>query len=216
MPDYLQYQAFLSPEAAEPLLALLDQQKIPFETSFDQHDFDITFAYNPTRTQFVVKLHPQDFDKARAVETETSKQQIASVSSDYHLFDFTEEELFTILVKPDEWNNFDVTLAQQILRDRGRDVSADTVALLSQHRMAELGRPEEVQKSWIMAGYLFALCGGVVGLIIGWHLAFHKKQLPNGHQKLAFSEEDRTQGRRILALSSLVVGGSLLISLLLP
>lgn len=201
MPDFAPYQSFLTPEAAQPLLALLRQQEIPFETSFNQAAFDPTFANNPTSSQFVVKLRSEDFETVRALETEASQQLTASVDPDHYLFSFTDEELFDILAKPDEWNNFDVTLAQQILRQRGRDVSADTVQMLRQNRLATLTKPEESQKSWIVAGYALALLGGLIGIFIGWHLASHKKPLPNGHQIAAFSDSDRAHGRRILALS---------------
>ncbi|MBO0360035.1 hypothetical protein J0X19_18895 [Hymenobacter sp. BT186] len=207
MPDFIQYQVFLTPEAAQPLLTLLRQQEIPFETSFDQHAFDVTFAYNSTRTQFVVKLRQQDFDTARALETAVSEQLTASVAPDHYLFNFSDEELFDLLAKPDEWSNFDVTLAQQLLRKRGRDVSPDAVRLLRQHRAAELARPEESQKAWILAGYAFALLGGLIGLFIGWHLASHKKQLFDGRQVRAFSAADQAHGWRILGLGAVSIIG---------
>jgi hypothetical protein len=104
-----------------------------------------------------------------------------------------------------------MTLAQQILPQRGRDVSADAVRRLRQNCLATLAWPEESQKTWILAGYLSALMGGLLGLLIGWHLASHKKQLPDGRQVLAFSATNRTHGGPTLVLSCLsIIGWALL------
>ncbi|SHL48136.1 hypothetical protein [Hymenobacter psychrotolerans] len=201
--EFIQYQTFLTAEAAQPLLMLLSQQEIPFETNSDQHSFDPAFAYNNARAQFTVKLRQQDFLTARGLEAAINEQRTTEVDADHYLFGFTDDELFDILAKPDEWSNFDVTLARRILQQRGRDVSEDTVLLLRQNRLAALAQPEESQKTWIVAGYLFALLGGLLGLLIGWHLSSHRKTLPDGRQLLAYSEADRAHGRRILWLSAL-------------
>lgn len=203
--EFIQYQTFLTAEAAQPLLMLLSQQEIPFETSSEQHSFDPSFAYNSTRTQFTVKLRQQDFLTARGLEAAINEQRTTEVDDDHYLFGFTDDELFDILAKPDEWSNFDVTLARRILQQRGRDVSEDTVRLLRQNRLAALAQPEESQKTWIVAGYLFALLGGLLGMLIGWHLSSHRKVLPDGRQLPAYSEADRAHGRRILWLSCLGV-----------
>ncbi|WBA42118.1 hypothetical protein [Hymenobacter canadensis] len=200
--EFIQYQTFLTAEAAQPLLQLLKQQEIPFETSSDQHSFDPAFAYNATRAQFTVKLRQQDFLTARGLEAAVNEQRTTEVEDDHYLFGFTDDELFDILAKPDEWSNFDVTLARRILQQRGRDVSEDTVQLLRQNRLAALARPEKSQRTWIVAGYALALLGGVIGLFIGWHLASHKKLLPDGRQVPAFAAADQTHGRRILALGA--------------
>lgn len=44
-------------------------------------------------------------------------------------------------MKPDEGNSFDVALASQLLRQRGRDISPDTLKLLGQRRVMELAQP---------------------------------------------------------------------------
>lgn len=53
---------------------------------------------------------------------------------------------------------------------------------------------------WIYGGYLFALLGGFLGIMIGWHLSSHTKTLPNGQQVYGYSKEDREHGRIIWIL----------------
>ncbi|GAA3989564.1 hypothetical protein [Hymenobacter antarcticus] len=168
-------------------------------------------ANNATDTRFVVRLHLADFERARQVEDEENEALMAEAAPDHYLFGFSDDELFDILVKPDEWNSYDVSLARHVLRQRGREVSPDTVQLLRRHRVAEMAKPEPSQKTWIVAGYLFAAVGGILGMAIGWHLHYHKKMLSDGTQVRAFSARDRLHGFRILLLG--VVG--LFVSLLL-
>ncbi len=205
MDTFQQYDSFPSAEVAQPLLDLLGRHEVPFETASDKPVFDVNMAFNPANTRFVVRLRPSDFDTARRLEDQENAQLVAQAAPDHYLFAFSDEELFDILTRPDEWSSYDVALAGQLLRQRGRGVTADTVQLLRQHRTAEMAKPEPTQKAWIVAGYLFGLLGGIVGLVIGWHLRYHKKPLPDGRQVLAYSAQDRKHGLRILLLSTAVL-----------
>jgi hypothetical protein len=102
MAEFIQYQTFLTPGAAQPLLTLLHQQKIPFETSTDQHIFDPAFADNTTRTQFTVELRQQGFQTAQVLETAFNEQAATEIEPDHYLFSVNDGELFDILAKPDE------------------------------------------------------------------------------------------------------------------
>ena len=201
MDEFLSYQSFANAEVAQGLLSLLRHHNFIYETAIDEPVYSMNMAYNATDTRFVVRLRAADFEAARQLEDELNQHLTASPAPDHYLFSFTDEELFDILVKADEWNSYDVTLAGQLLRQRGRDVSPDTVNLLRQHRLEELAKPEPTQKTWIVAGYLFAIFGGVMGMLVGWHLYYHEKTLPNGTQARAFSARDRAHGYRIIILS---------------
>ena len=201
MDDFLPYQSFANAAVAQGLLTLLRHHHILYEPALDEPAFSLNMAYNPTDTRFVVRLRADDFEAAQQLEDALNQHLTTRPDPGHYLFAFTDEELFDILVKADEWNSYDVALAGQLLRQRGREVSADTIRLLRQHRMDELARPEPTQKTWIVAGYFFAILGGFLGLLIGWHLHYHSKTLPNGTQVRAFSARDRVHGYRILLLS---------------
>lgn len=203
MSDYQSYQRFASVEVAQPLLQLLHEHGILYETVFDQPRIDPSFAFNPTSTYFVVQLRPEDFERAHALELAASDELTANASTDHYLFNFTDDELLDILLKPDEWNSFDVALARRILRQRSHDVSPALTERLRQQRLQDLARPEPRQKAWVISGYATALLGGIVALFIGWHLYSHKKQLPDGRQVYGFLPQDRAHGLRILVLGVL-------------
>lgn len=204
MSAFRQYQSFISAEAAQPLIELLFKHGLLFETGYDKPAYDPKMAFNETETRFVVRLKPTDFEAARAVEDQTSEELVATADPDHYLFGFTDEELFEVLVKRDEWSSFDVALAGRILRQRGRDITPDTVRLLRQYRAVELTKPEASQKISIIAGYAMALLGGIVGIIIGLNLLYAKKKLLDGTQGPAYSEADRAHGFRIIVLGFVV------------
>ncbi|GAA4370044.1 hypothetical protein GCM10023185_44250 [Hymenobacter saemangeumensis] len=202
MSDFAPYQSYPAEAAAEPLLAMLREREIPFETSLDtgQASFDPSFANNASFTRFVVKLHPGDVEWVRQLEQEAHGNALQQLSPDHYLFRFSDEELIDILTKPDEWSNLDVSLAGQLLKQRGRDVSPDTIRLLRQNRLREQTKADDNNQTQILLGYGTALLGGFIGIFIGAHLYWHRKTLSNGHRVYAFPATDRVHGLRILVL----------------
>lgn len=207
--DFRAFQTYASAEAGQPLLAALARQGIEYRTSIDNGElaFDPSFANNRLISKFIVKLRLADFERGSEVLADLNQHAIEQVSPTHYLFSFSDEELFDLLVKPDEWSSFDVTLAGQLLRQRGRDISPDTLRLLRQHRVAELAQPDQDHRAWVAGGYISALLGGLFGLMIGYQLYFHRKQLPDGRRVYAYSATDRVHGLRILVLGAVSLLG---------
>ncbi|HEX8329516.1 MAG TPA: hypothetical protein VF629_18405 [Hymenobacter sp.] len=214
MNGFLPYQSFATEVVAQPLLELLERHRVPVETGWAKPDFDVSMANNATDTRFVVRLQQADFERARELEEQDNEALMDNAPSDHYLFGFDDDELFDILVKPDEWNSYDVSLARHILRQRGREVSPDTMRLLRRNRLAEMTNPEPSQKGWILLGYFSAAIGGILGMLIGWHLHYHNKTLSDGTQVRAFSPRDRAHGFRILLLGIGGLVASMLLQLL--
>jgi hypothetical protein len=200
--DFRDFQTFASAEAAQPLLLALARQAIDYRTAMDngQVAFDPSFANNQLISKFIVKLRLADFERGSQLLTDLNRHALDQVDPGHYLFSFSDEELFDLLVKPDEWSAFDVTLAGQLLRQRGRDISPDTLKLLRQHRVAELAQPAQDHKAWVKGGYISALLGGFLGILIGYQLYFSRKQLPDGRRIYVYSPTDRVHGMRILVL----------------
>ncbi|MCI1186112.1 hypothetical protein MON38_01680 [Hymenobacter sp. DH14] len=204
MLEFLPFQSFPSAEAAQPLLAILRQREIPFETETNsgQAIFDPTFAFNHTYATFLVKLAGSDFEWVRRLQEDANREALATLSPNHYLFSFSDAELFDLVAKPEEWSPLDVTLAGQLLRQRGRDVSVDAIRLLREHRVVEEGKPERSNKGRIMWGYILALFGGAVAIFMGWELYSYKKNLTDGRQVHAYSPHDRVHGLRIMVLGT--------------
>lgn len=53
---------------------------------------------------------------------------------------------------------------------------------------------------WIIIGYIFALCGGVIAVFIGYSLSSQKEMSPTGDMIYANSDKIRLQGKIIMYL----------------
>ena len=198
--EFRTYKTFYEKERVDALAQILSDNGIEFELIQDRESLDSLYGDKLFNQQFFVKLKKDDFKKADSLLFDESEKELDNVDKDHYLYNFTDEELFDIISKPDEWNEFDYQLSQRILKDRGKVINSDTIDLLKRQRLNELAKPEAGQRNWIYAGYLFALLGGLLGIFIGWHLSTFKKTLPNGERVFGHTENDRLQGRRILII----------------
>jgi len=195
--ELVTYKKYFEQERVDALTQLLKENEIEFHVVEERESLDSLYGDKHFPKQFFIKIKQEDFTKADAVLKELSLKELANVSKDHYLFEFNDEELFEILSKPDEWNEFDVELAKKILSDRGKTIHEDTLLLLKNKRIKELAKPEERQRTLVYAGYFFALLGGIIGAFIGWHLWTYEKVLPNGQRTYGFLSEDRTHGKII-------------------
>lgn len=195
--EFFTYRTFYEQERVVALTHILRDNRIEFEIIGDRDSLDSLYGDKHFSQQFFVKLKKDDFEKANSILLTISESELETVDKDHYLYGFTDEELFDILSKPDEWNEFDYQLSKAILKERGKEINADTIELLKRQRIKELAKPEEGQRNWIYAGYLFALLGGLLGIFIGWHLSTFKKTLPNGKQVYGYTQGDRRHGKRI-------------------
>ncbi|MGI4885186.1 MAG: hypothetical protein ACRYFR_09530 [Janthinobacterium lividum] len=193
------YQNFPTPEAAQPLLALLDAHRIAHEAHHTRPRFSAVLG-TTSAEQFVVSLLPEDFARVRQLEESQAASTPSNFPSDYYLFTFTNQELWELLSQPDAWSSHDVALTTQLLRERGEDVSDHILQNLRARHTENLAAPNPRPTAWIIAGYVLALAGGVFGLGIGWSLWRYCKTLPDGRQVPGFAPADRAHGVRILWL----------------
>jgi|SRR6476661_990019 len=202
MSEFRTYQFYPSTEAAEPLLALLRERNIPFETSEDlgQAAFVPGIIPNTGYTRLEVKLHSGDFEWVRRLEAESSGAVLSDISPDHYLLSFTNEELYAILARPDEWSSPDVSLAGQLLRQRGHEVNTAELQAMHQQRAAQQAKAADGQPAQIAWGYGLAAFGGVLAIVIGWDLYNRKKVLPDGTHVPAFTGPVRVHGLRIMVL----------------
>lgn len=198
--EYVVYKKFYEKDQVNAVAQILSEHGIEFETTEDSGSLDSLYGDKLFDKQFFIKIKETDFSKTDSILLSIAGKELETVDKDHYLYDFTDEELFDILSKPDEWNEFDCLLSKKILKERGKEISTDTINLLKKRRITELAKPEEGQKNWIYVGYLFAMLGGLLGIFIGWHLSTFKKILPNGQRVLGYKPEDRRHGRRIFII----------------
>lgn len=192
--EFVTFQKYHDLESLNSIAHNLKEQNKAYEIEDASPTFDVSFSYNEISKEYRLKLKQEDFERANKLLEQTAQLQMNSVTSDYYLFEFSDEELIEIITKPDEWGKFDYQLPQKLLKDRGKEITPEIAQLLKNQRIKELAKPEENHAMWVNAGYLFALLGGFIGIFIGLTIATHKKTLPNGERVYAYREEDRKQG----------------------
>lgn len=214
MPEtFLTFQKFNDAGLANEIAERLRQSNIEYQLEDNNKIFDPSFANNTFEPDINLKIKPEDFSNADKALEAYYKASLAETDKDYYLFEFSDDELVEIIAKPDEWGRFDYQLAQKILSDRGKEVNPEIAGMLKTQRIKELAKREIVHSYWIYAGYIFAIVGGLFGIIIGWTLAYFKKTLPDGTRINAYSVKDRNHGTRILLLSIIGLIGWIFIRL---
>lgn len=195
--NYSVFRKYPTLEQVKDLESLLNKNDIATEIADNIPPVDSSFSGNTLQNQYEIKILLTDFEKAEKILDENAESIIDQIDKDYYLFSFSDDELYEILLKADEWNEFDYKLAQKILIQRGKSVDTELLKALKKQRIELLAKPEENQKSWILAGYTFAILGGFLGILIGYSLWTFKKSLPNGQKVYSYNEKDRTHGKNI-------------------
>jgi hypothetical protein len=209
--DFSIFKRFPHLELAEETAKILNEAGIKTIIADNVPPVDITFGGSTLQNEIEIRVLPADFKKAEAILQKRAEQLIEEVDEDYYLFSYTDDELYNILVKPDEWGEINYVLAQQILKKRGKEIDQEMIDTFKKERIEELAQPEKNQMGWVIAGYFFAFIGGLVGLIIGWALWKAKKTLPDGSKVYSYSEKDRKQGKYIFYIGIIVLPIILLI-----
>jgi hypothetical protein len=197
---YSVFRKYPTIEQAKEIKNLLKKHNIEAQIADNIPPVDSSFSGTTLQNQYEIKILLADFEKAEKILDENAENLINQVSKDHYLFDFKDDELYEILLKADEWSEFDHKLAQKILVQRGKSIDADLLTALKKQRLELLAKPEENQKPWIIAGYIFAILGGLLGILIGYSLWTSKKSLPNGEKVYSYSEKDRVHGKNIFYL----------------
>ncbi|RKR10519.1 hypothetical protein C8C83_2196 [Flavobacterium sp. 90] len=212
--NFIAFRNFPTLNQAKELELLLNKNNIKTVIGDNIPPLDVSFSGSTLRNQYEIKIDPSDFEKAEVILEKDTENLLDTIDKDYYLLDFTNEELYEILLNSDEWNVFDYKLAQKLLTDRGKTIDSEMLASLKKERLKTLAKPEENQKAWIIAGYVFALLGGGIGIVIGYSLWRSKKTLPNGERIYSYNAEDRKNGQRIFLISIIIFPIALIIKIL--
>ncbi len=211
--NFIAFRSFPTLIQAKELETLLKENNIETILGDNLPPIDITFSGSSLQNQYEVKIDASDFQKAELILEKQTENLLETVDPDYYLLSFTNEELYEILLNSDEWNVFDYKLAQKLLNERGKTIDPNMLASLKKERLKILAKPEENQKPWIIAGYIFSVLGGGIGIVIGYSLWKSKKTLPNGERVYSYSAEDRKHGKTIFFISLMVFPLSFIFSI---
>jgi len=205
-PEFITYQKFNDPALAKELAEQLEQHDIAHFVEEESRTFDPTFSFNDASvTQYAVKIKNEDFEKVNQLLKDDESEDVTEIGKDYYLYSFTDDELMEVITKADEWSPFDVVLARKILAEKGEVLTDETITAINEKRKEALKVPDPPQTYWIVAGYICAFIGGLLGILIGWVLMTYKKTLPDGERVYEYKESDRKHGRIIFYIGIVVL-----------
>lgn len=199
--DLSLFHTFKEKEEAREFIDLLKVNEVAHKVIDSSTDFDVSFANNEITNEIRILIAVKDFEKAKELRREQYKEVIHQLPNDYYLYAFTDDELYDVLLKPEEWNVLDEILAETILKERGKAIDKSLLKKVKEVLNEENAKPDSSEKGWIVGGYFFAFMGGFLGLLIGWYLWNQQKTLSNGEKVWKFNESDRKHGQTIFILS---------------
>lgn len=200
----------------------LEKNGISFKVEKVPRFLDSTIIGTSSDADFVIKLKSDDFIRAHQCLEDYYRSQIENIDKDYYLFSFTNDELFEIISKPDEWGYLDYQLAQKILFDRGEKIDNSVLQKLKSERKDELAKPEQPGFFLYFVAYLFLLTGllsfispvfiysdftylfTLISFFIGKNINTSKKTLPDGQSVFYFPPKDRQHGKTLMSLALVI------------
>lgn len=203
--NFLTLRTFSERDEANALAELLQNENIDYILLDNSKDFDPSFALNKINPSIELKIAASDFEKVTHLLNFVAQESIDKVPDDYYLHDFSSVELVAILKEPDLWGEYDYVAAQLVLRQRGESVNEQQLQHWRQVRIEALKQAQKAPNSLILIGYLGALLGGFLGLIVGYQMAHQMKVLPNGERVAYYDAKSQKQGKILLIFSSLML-----------
>lgn len=204
MKEFLTFRSFYTNEEAAELSETLTQKDITNRIYKSRELADKVIVGDNLPKQYHVQLYQEDFTRANDLLDELVTKNLSSIEDDYYLFSFTDEELFEIINKPDEWNNQDVVLARAILKERGKEISDKEMAKIKRERYATLAKSEKVSSTSIIGWYITAFLIPPVAIIIGLLYLNAKTLLPDGRRSFSYDEWTRQHARNIIIIGSIL------------
>ena len=202
---FLTFRKFTNPADAQAIAYLLARNKVEIEMEDETGPADYTKPFNVLTSGYILKLKPDDFARADQIIADFYQVQISLADPAYFLFQFTDEELIDVILKVDEWGDYNALLAKSILDKKGIVIPAEMFQGLKKKRIDELRKPEaQGNANWLLYGYFSISFAGIFGVLVGWYIATGKKTLPNGERVYVFNSHDRKHGYRIFTIGLII------------
>jgi len=98
------------------------------------------------------KIKASDYSRASLLVESWIEKMLDEYDRNYKLFSFSDKRLYAILLKPENWEEFDVRLAKRLLMQKGKPVDDSFInSIRKENRVKQRNR-----KIRVSAGYIFA------------------------------------------------------------
>lgn len=135
---FILYRSFINLQEAQVLEQLLITNNIPYELTTPPRTLDTTIIGQGIVTKATLMVFPNDTQRIDALLEKEVEKNLDATLEDTHLQSYTNEELYDMLQRPDEWTVENITLAKRILSSRGFPVDADELNRLRDQRIQDV------------------------------------------------------------------------------
>ncbi|QEH41224.1 hypothetical protein [Chitinophaga sp. XS-30] len=205
MKQLLTFKRFYTAEQAAEIISLLQQHNIPTQYEEEVLLMDKMYVGQNFDQRHLVKIPADYFSQADTLLKSQITVSPEDVEPDYYLLSFSIDELKEIIIKKDEWGDFDYALALKLLEKQGVSYSPEQLQHIGNGRLETLAQPQHLPAVWLITGYLsplllfvpipFSGTYSFIGIFIGGFVCLTKKTLPDGSRTHAFSVKTRNQGK---------------------
>lgn len=205
MKQLLTFKRFHTAEQAAEIISLLQEHNIPTQYEEEVVLMDKIYVGQNFDQRHLVKIPADYFSQADTLLKSQISISPEDVEPDYYLLSFSTEELKEVIIKKDEWGDFDYALALKLLEKQGVVYSPEQLQHLGSSRLETLSKQQHLPVVWLVTGYLspflllvpipFSFTYSFIGIFIGAFVCLTKKTLPDGSLTNAFSAKTRNQGK---------------------
>ncbi len=181
---------------------------VPHRVAGTRAGFDITEVGRGDFPADMLVMVPYTEVKAARAALEASFAE-SELPKDHFLHTSTDEELLEILAKPEDWDPYLVLHARRLADARGTKLTAKVETKVAQ-LTEEQTRGFPAQPWQLILGWAAVAFGGVLGIIIGYSLAYSKEKNLSG-EYFTYDEATRETGSMMLwcGLAMLIFWGLL-------
>ncbi|RFS20125.1 hypothetical protein DVR12_20630 [Chitinophaga silvatica] len=209
--ELLTFKRFQTQEQAADVISLLQEHNIPVKYEEEVVLMDRVFVGQNYDQKHLVKIPASYFSKADTLLKSLTTVSLDDVEPDYYLLSFSTEELKEVIIKKDEWGDYDYALALKLLEKQGISYTAEQLETLGSSRLETISKPKDIPGILMLVGFFAPLLifvpaffGGYLsflGFFIGGFVCLTKKTLPDGSRTYSFSKSSRTLGLLMIAFN---------------
>ncbi|WP_430813860.1 hypothetical protein [Carboxylicivirga sp. RSCT41] len=199
---YVDFQNFIIKEQAEEVAKILNDNDINVIVKEVKPNVDITFS-NTHSLNYWIRIPKGQVKLAESILNKGTNS--IKVPEGHYFLEFTDDELTEVVKNYYDWNKTDYQYARILLDERGIKYSEEKIAEFKNASLEELRAPENGKSSWIIAGFITAFMGGLLGVIMGWNYWTEIKTLPNGEKVHRFNAPTRQKGKLMMIIGLVVI-----------
>ncbi|GAB5528032.1 MAG: hypothetical protein Roseis2KO_59040 [Roseivirga sp.] len=160
---------------------------------------DLAQSHNNGVLNFQLEVAEKDLEAAQALLVEESLPTADEIPN--FMADYTDEELKEIIINQSDYSSVMVDNARSSLLERNPDFDFTETDKAKETKFADRLHQERqglrAQTIGIVAAYIFALLGGIVGLGAGWFIETGKTIAVDGKKYYTYDDYSRRHGARI-------------------